>query len=94
MKAQDYMKFENERADVIAGLITYCIDHDLSYNYTDKAFSISLPYQEPLPATDHVNTKKRDKFNIANWGAKGPVEGEEPDPEKPLTEGTPPGGQV
>ncbi len=96
MKSQDIMNNENNRADAINGLITYCLDNDLSYNYTGKTFTITLPNVEPLPTVTELTPKqyRREKFDIDSWGPKGYVEGEEPDPEQPLDEGEAPRPQL
>lgn len=94
MHSQDLMNQDNNRADAIKKLMTFCLDNNFSYNYTDKTFTITLPTAEPLPVTDHITTNKRKKFDISGWGERGIVEGEEPDSEQPLEEGTPPEGQL
>jgi hypothetical protein len=92
MKAQDIMSNDNNRQDAIDKLITFCMDNNLNYSYTDKAFSVVLPGYEELPTNTHLvpPTKKRDKFNISDWGPRGVDETNLPDPEKPLTEGEQP----
>jgi hypothetical protein len=96
MHSQDLQDQNNNRADAINGLITYCMDNNLSYNYTDKTFTVTLPTSEPLPMATELTPKehRRDKFNIDTWGPKGYVEGEEPDPQLPLDEGEPPRPQL
>lgn len=87
MNAQDYMNFENNRADAIAGLIDFCMTHNLNYSYTEKKFSITLPYQEPLPTAVDIPKPKRTSFNTDNWPSAGV---DETDTDKPLDEGMTP----
>lgn len=96
MNSQDLMNQDNNRADAVNKLITFCMDNGYSYNYTDKTFTVTLPYTEPLPtATDLTPPgKRRKKFDISDWGPKSYHEGEEPDPEQPLEEGKPPKEQL
>lgn len=96
MRSQDLMNNQNNRADAIDKLIRFCTDNDLSYNYTEHVFTITLPDAEPLPTMTHLTPpkNKRKKFDISGWGEKGYVEGDEPDPEQPLTEGEAPKEQL
>lgn len=97
MNSNDIMDQNNDRAEAIRQHIAYCLEHGWSYSYTDKAFSIVLPGHEHVPNEVEQNVitgKVRKQFNTDSWGAKGYVEGEEPDPEQPLEEGKPPEPQL
>jgi hypothetical protein len=97
MKSQDIMDQESNRAEAIKELINFCLEHNLNYSYTDKAFSVVLPGYEKVPNEVEQNVVKgkvRKGFDIKAWGPKGVDEANLPDPEKPLDEGTPPEGQI
>lgn len=97
MDAKDLMDQDNERAEAIRLLMAFCLEHNLDYSYTDKAFSVVLPGYEHVPNEVEQNVitgKGRKKFNTDTWGDKTYHEGEEPDPEQPLDEGKPPEPQV
>lgn len=96
MKSEDIMQHNNNRQDAIDKLITFCIDHNFSYNYTDKTFTVTLPTSEPLPTATHLTppSQRRKKFNTKDWGPTTYHEGDEPDPEQLLSEGEPPEPQL
>lgn len=97
MDAQGLQDQNNDRAEAIRLLMAFCLEHNLNYSYTDAAFSIVLPGYEKVPNEVEQNVitgKVRKQFNTDSWGAKGYVEGEEPDPEQPLSEGEPPKEQL
>jgi hypothetical protein len=93
MKTEDIMNQDNNRADAIDKLINFCVANNLSYSYGEASFTITLPGFEPVPNAVEQNVTKgnvRKTFRIDSWGPKGPIEGEEPNPELPLEEGEPP----
>lgn len=93
MNSEDVMDQNNDRAEAIRLAIAFCLEHNLDYSYTDKAFTITLPGFEHIPNEVEQNVirgKGRKKFDTKNWGPVTYHEGEEPDPEQPLTEGEPP----
>lgn len=97
MDAEGLQDQSNERAEVIKLCIAFCLEHNLNYSYTDKAFSITLPgYEHVLNEVEQnvIKGKVRKSFDITKWGPRGYVEDEEPDPEQPLDEGKPPHEQL
>lgn len=99
MKAQDYMNNDDKRAKAIRALQERCELFNLSYEYTDKLFTIHLPKAESelLPSLNPA-TKTRKTFNTDDWGETGPSEtghilpDELPPNMTPLEEGEPPKG--
>ena len=69
MKAQDWQDHNNNRALAVEKLVELCDRVGLSYEYTEKVFTIFLPGVEELPVTTAVKTRKT--FDISKWGDAG-----------------------
>jgi hypothetical protein len=103
LKAQDIMNQNNERGRVLKLLRDFCDQHDLSYSYKEKNFTVKLPKVEELPTANIVNNpggKKRFRFGFLEPNPKGLVEGADDNPfpdelpptTTPLEEGEAPEG--
>lgn len=100
MKAQDWMNQDNERAHVAQRLSDLCNALGLSFNYTEKKFTVDLPAAEPVSVTEpHRSTKRLNTDvldQLSDWLADQPGNNDLPDElppsTTPLDEGQPPQG--
>ena len=68
IKSQDYMNYENNRAEAIRQLTELCVRLNLSSEHTDKVFRIDLPHNEPLPTVhDRSWTAKHKRDGGEGW---------------------------
>ncbi len=95
MNSQDFMNQNNNRAAAIKLLQGFCHAHGMNYEYTEKAFTVKLPFLEPVPITSPATRRRVDTtgLDFLKPNPEGYHEDEQlPPADTPLEEGTPPEG--
>lgn len=101
MRSQDFLSEDNERGRVLKLMRDFCAEHDLSYEYTEKEFTVKLPAVDALPTElERAGVRgRRKEFDFLKPDPHG-VDETSPDPFPdelppttiPLDEGEPPKG--
>lgn len=95
MNSQDMMNQNNNRAAAIKLLQGFCHAHGMDYEYTEKIFTVKLPFLEPVPIISPTGRRiEMATLDFLKPNPDGYHEDEQlPPVDTPLEEGTPPEGE-
>jgi hypothetical protein len=93
MKSNDLMNTNNNRADAIEKIQTFCHRYGYEYSYTEKEFVVKLPAVEEMPVTSPATRRRtvaNNELSFLNPDPNGYHEDELPPVDTTLNEGETP----